>query len=174
VLGPVNLTMPGGFSPNRDRTQSIPGYAPPGFYAYNSYVGIYPDDVWHADHFGFQKLALASGDQVENWENTGESLESWALPEYDDGLPDEFIIKGIFPNPFNASTVISYSLPIPNQVSLSVYDISGRIVSELVNEWQSSGIHTFTFDASSLSSGVYFVHFSGEVHSTVQKFVLVK
>jgi hypothetical protein len=56
VLGPVNLTMPGGSSNNRDRMQDVPPAAPAGDYTYTGYVGIYPDTIWSSDSFPFEKL----------------------------------------------------------------------------------------------------------------------
>lgn len=56
VLGPVNLTMPGGASNNRDRIQDVPATAPEGSYTFNAYTGDYPDVVWSSDSFPFEKL----------------------------------------------------------------------------------------------------------------------
>jgi hypothetical protein len=61
-----------------------------------------------------------------------------------------------YPNPFNPSTTIRYELPEPSQVRLTVYDILGRELSVLVNERRDAGVHEVKFDASGLSSGVYF------------------
>ncbi len=70
-------------------------------------------------------------------------------------VPTEFLLWQNFPNPFNPTTIIKYQLPIANHVSLRVYDILGREVATLINEAQLYGTHSVTFNASSLSSGVY-------------------
>jgi hypothetical protein len=61
-----------------------------------------------------------------------------------------------YPNPFNPNTTIKYELPRSSVVKLSVYDLLGREVSLLVNERRDAGFHEVKFDASGLSSGVYF------------------
>lgn len=63
-----------------------------------------------------------------------------------------------YPNPFNPSTVISYEMPVAGRVTLTVYDLTGREVKELVNGYMGAGLHEAAFvaeDARSLSSGVY-------------------
>jgi len=61
-----------------------------------------------------------------------------------------------YPNPFNPSTNISYALPFSSSVSLKIYDMLGREVKTLVNDLQSAGNYNYRFDASNLSSGIYF------------------
>jgi photosystem II stability/assembly factor-like uncharacterized protein len=65
-------------------------------------------------------------------------------------------LKQNYPNPFNPSTVISYELPFSANVSVKVYDIAGKEVASLFNGYQTKGNHTVQFNASNLSSGVYF------------------
>jgi len=72
------------------------------------------------------------------------------------GLPLEFLLRQNFPNPFNPCTTIKYVLPKSSEVRLSVYDMLGRGVSVLVSERRDAGVHEVRFDASGLSSGVYF------------------
>ncbi|MDR9367331.1 MAG: T9SS type A sorting domain-containing protein, partial [Balneolaceae bacterium] len=60
-----------------------------------------------------------------------------------------------YPNPFNPTTQISYSIPQQSDVLLEVYDLTGKLITTLVNETVSSGTHSVTFDAENLSSGVY-------------------
>jgi len=61
-----------------------------------------------------------------------------------------------FPNPFNPTTTIYYVLPFDSKISLKVYDLSGREVSELVNGYKEAGTHSVIFNGENLSSGVYF------------------
>ncbi len=70
--------------------------------------------------------------------------------------PRKFCLAQNYPNPFNPGTTIRYELPTLSEVRLSVYDVLGREVSVLVNERRNAGSHEVRFDASQLSSGVYF------------------
>ena len=70
-------------------------------------------------------------------------------------LVEEFRLFQNYPNPFNPETTIKYQLPDASEVHLVVFDLLGREVSRLVNEVQNAGIHTRTFDARGLSSGIY-------------------
>ncbi len=79
-----------------------------------------------------------------------------------------------FPNPFNPTTQIEYSVPRSGFVSLKVYDILGREVATLVNQDQSAGIHSVTFDASRLASGVYFYRLTGPGINETSKMLLTK
>ncbi len=68
----------------------------------------------------------------------------------------EYSLNQNYPNPFNPSTTINFSIPQQTNVSLKVYDVLGKEVAELVNEEMSSGSFKVDFDASNLSSGIYF------------------
>jgi hypothetical protein len=78
------------------------------------------------------------------------------------------------PNPFNPTTAISYQLSAVSFVNLSVYDISGRKVAELVNGMRDAGSHSVTFDGSGLASGIYLYRLTAGDFSAVQKLVLLK
>ena len=78
-----------------------------------------------------------------------------------------------YPNPFNPSTTISYSLKEDGIVELKVYDILGREVKTLVNESETKGNHTITFDASDLASGVYLHKLKVNDYVAVKKMLLV-
>ena len=73
-----------------------------------------------------------------------------------DVLPTEFALLQNYPNPFNPSTTISFALPQQANVKLNIYNSLGEEVAELINENISAGNHQVTFDASNLTSGVYF------------------
>ncbi len=71
-------------------------------------------------------------------------------------LPLEYSISQNYPNPFNPSTKINFSLPMDSKVSIKVYDISGKEAATLINSNMNAGNHTVNFNASNLSSGIYF------------------
>ncbi len=79
-----------------------------------------------------------------------------------------------YPNPFNPSTTIRYQLNAAGHVTLKVYDVLGREVAMLVDERQSAGTHTVTFDASELASGVYFYRVSANGFTETKKMILTK
>lgn len=171
VLGPVNLTLPGGGSIDRDRTQNVPAGAPTGTYDYTGYVGLYPGVIWVEDSFGFEKLGSDGSDGLTGWLNTGESFGE----EGDSRIaPTTYGLSQVYPNPFNPSTAISYQLSAVSLVNLSVYDIAGRKVAELVNGWREVGFHEVVFDGSGLASGVYIVRLKAGDLSASEKMVLMK
>ncbi|MCC6867159.1 MAG: T9SS type A sorting domain-containing protein, partial [Ignavibacteria bacterium] len=71
-------------------------------------------------------------------------------------------------------TVISYSIPKDGMVSLKVYNASGQQVKELVNTIQSAGVYNVQFNASQLSSGVYFYRLESNGFTSVNKMMLIK
>ncbi len=79
-----------------------------------------------------------------------------------------------FPNPFNPSTTIKYALLKNGEVSLKVYNILGKEVSTLVNRYQNAGVYSVTFDASALSSGVYFYTLEANGITMTKKLTLLK
>jgi hypothetical protein len=79
-----------------------------------------------------------------------------------------------YPNPFNPSTRITYSLAEEVKVNLKIYDVMGREVAELINETQNAGTHHYNFDASALSSGIYFYKLSAADFVSVKKMTLLK
>lgn len=90
------------------------------------------------------------------------------------GIPSKYNLAQNYPNPFNPVSVIGYQLPASGFVSLTVFDISGRKVSSLVNEFKEAGYYSVTFDAKSLSSGTYFYKLSTDKFSDIKKMVVVK
>lgn len=94
----------------------------------------------------------------------------------DKELPTKFELNQNYPNPFNPSTVISYQLPVGSFVTLKVFDILGREVATLVNEYQQAGTHNSTFSTlnSALTSGVYFYTLTTPNFTATKKLVLIK
>jgi len=79
-----------------------------------------------------------------------------------------------YPNPFNPSTVIKYQLPEQGFVTLKIYDILGREVKTLVNEFKSKGRYSINFNAGNLASGVYIYRIKVNDFSTAKKLLLMK
>ena len=79
-----------------------------------------------------------------------------------------------YPNPFNPSTIIQYQIKEGGFVNIKVYDNLGREVAVLVNKEQPSGIYSVIFDASKLSSGVYFYTINAKDFNKVKKMILLR
>ncbi|MCU0343296.1 MAG: PQQ-dependent sugar dehydrogenase [Ignavibacterium sp.] len=90
------------------------------------------------------------------------------------GKPTEFVLKQNFPNPFNPKTVISFQIPVEGLVNLVVYDVPGNEVITLLNEQKTAGIYDVDFDASKLTSGIYFYKLTAGDFSLTRKMILLK
>lgn len=90
------------------------------------------------------------------------------------GVPVKFDLSQNYPNPFNPATKINFDLPKDSKLSLKLYDMLGREVSTLVNEFRTAGYYTVDFNASSLSSGIYFYRLLAGEFSAVKKLVVIK
>ena len=91
-----------------------------------------------------------------------------------DQSPDTFHLKQNFPNPFNPSTTILYTLPSSGFVSVKVYDMLGREMKTLVNTRQDEGEYSMIFDAGTMSGGFYVVRMQSESRSQSIKVLLAK
>jgi hypothetical protein len=78
------------------------------------------------------------------------------------GVPNKFEISQNYPNPFNPSTKIAYDIPFDSKVAIKIFDVTGREVASLVNQVQVAGYYTVSFNASNLSSGVYFYQINAD------------
>jgi photosystem II stability/assembly factor-like uncharacterized protein len=90
------------------------------------------------------------------------------------GAPDNYNLSQNYPNPFNPTTTIKYALPVDGFVNLSVYNILGEKVTEIVNEVQRAGVYTINFDASNLSSGMYLYRIQTNDFESVKKMMIMK
>jgi len=89
-------------------------------------------------------------------------------------LPDTYTLSQNYPNPFNPTTTINFALPENANVTLKVYDIIGRQVAELVNGEVEAGYHQVVFDATKLSSGIYFYRLTTDKFTQINKMILMK
>ena len=92
----------------------------------------------------------------------------------DISLPETYSLSQNYPNPFNPTTTISYSLPKAGLVNITVYDITGKEVAGLVNEFKEAGSYDVIFTASNLSSGIYFYRLRADGFTDTKKMVVIK
>ncbi|RJP80065.1 MAG: T9SS C-terminal target domain-containing protein [Candidatus Zixiibacteriota bacterium] len=174
MLGPLSLTLPAGGNVTRQRIQNVPGTAPAGAYTYVGYVGDYPGLKQDSSWFTYTKLTTGDGAWVRDWTNWGESFEPYLTQVELASVPEVYDLQQNYPNPFNPATTISFSLPEISRVSLKVYDLQGRLVANLVDGNKEAGVHSVTFDASHLASGLYFARIEAGSYTEVLKMMLVK
>jgi hypothetical protein len=89
-------------------------------------------------------------------------------------IPEHFSLLQNFPNPFNPSTTIRYSLTEKGNVKIFVYDILGRKIAELVNEFKEAGLHNIDFNGKELPSGIYFYRITCNNFSSTRKMLLLR
>ena len=102
------------------------------------------------------------------------STDVTAINNRENSIPKEFALSQNYPNPFNPSTVIEFSNPRQEHLSLIIYNIIGQRVAQLFDTEISAGQHSITFDASKLSSGIYFYRLLGSDVNIVRKMILTK
>ena len=154
------------------RTNDTIGFLPTGSYSVNLNLTICTQDLNFGGFFrcGITKTYHYFFDVI-----TEVILQSVSLPNY-------FTLQQNYPNPFNPSTTIKYALPQASHVSLSVFNTLGQRVSLLVDGKQEAGYHEVNFNASSLTSGVYFYRLQASDPSTssghgfveTKKLILIK
>ncbi|MBS1493644.1 MAG: T9SS type A sorting domain-containing protein [Bacteroidetes bacterium] len=90
------------------------------------------------------------------------------------GIPEKFSLSQNYPNPFNPVTMINFNIPVNSFVKLSVYDILGREIKQIVNNDLTPGSYSVDFDASALTSGVYFYTLTTNGFVDTKRMLLVK
>jgi hypothetical protein len=132
------------------------------------------DDVTRGDN-----MMRWWSDSNNQWQNsakfgTANLLVGTAVKENAPTVASTFDLAQNYPNPFNPTTTISYSLAKAGQVELTVFNLLGKEVASLANEVQEAGVHNVTFDASNLTSGVYFYTLRTEGQTFTNKMMLMK
>jgi len=131
--------------------------------SYRFYRQLGPDD-WE-----LEDEMLFLGDFL-----TGDLLIVTDINDTDNVLPTEFVLNQNFPNPFNPTTKISYSIPKTSPVEITVFDLLGNKIVKLVDEVKSPGNYEINFDAAELSSGIYFYRLQSNEIIRTKKLMLIK
>jgi hypothetical protein len=136
-----------------------------------------------ADALGYREsmLTYSPFNDGNSWADVSLWLYTWIGNLWEpvgvgneDNVINSYSLSQNYPNPFNPTTQINYTLEKPGFVNLKVYDLLGRLIATLINEQQNSGVHTINFDASNLSSGVYFYQINSGSFSSTRKMMLIK
>ena len=140
-------------------------------------------------HFGFGNIVIIDSIKVEwpsgiasyftaigtnQYLTIDETQGIIGLLQNGNEVPKNFTLRQNYPNPFNPNTKIGFALPEKGLTSLSVYDITGRLVKNLFSRELTAGDYLFDFDGSSLSSGVYFYKLSKSQFSKTKKMIMLK
>jgi len=138
----------------------------------------------HSDWTPMQvrEAMMMTADRVDNPDNNyGYGvIDVMAAIDYEtssinhNNIPDEFLILNVYPNPFNPTTTIRFSVEARHSSLLQVFDITGRLVETIENDKLLPGEHAYTWDASGLSSGIYFVQLKTPSGSITQKITYLK
>ena len=103
---------------------------------------------------------------------TGENIKTYNFAN--NNTPKQFRLLQNYPNPFNPATTINFTLPTPQNVSLDIFNSAGEKVATIVNESLQAGYHSINFNASKLSSGIYFYSIKAGDFVAVRKMILLK
>jgi photosystem II stability/assembly factor-like uncharacterized protein len=113
--------------------------------------------------------ALAADGRVLKYEG-----EPFAIDPNGSGVPLTYQLRQNYPNPFNPVTTIKYSVPSGGKVKVKIFDLSGRILFDVVNTYQAAGYYAEQVDLSDYSSGIYYYSLESEVFFETRKMVLIK
>lgn len=102
------------------------------------------------------------------------SFEYSNIIEIEIGLPTHFVLEQNYPNPFNPSTKITWQSPVSGHQTLKIYDVIGNEVATLINETKDAGHHSVVFDATNLSSGIYFYKLITKDFTSTKKMILIR
>lgn len=122
------------------------------------------------------KVQAYNGSSTSDFSNTVSiGTSGWFKQNFDaENNSLTYQLNQNYPNPFNPATIISYSVAENSFISITVYDVLGNEISELVNEVKEPGNYSVSFDASVLSSGIYFYTLKANGYSLTKKMLLAK
>lgn len=128
-------------------------------------------------HYSFEDKSLTTGKysyRLKQIDNNG-NYEYFELNnKVEVGTPNKFSLSQNYPNPFNPVTKINYAVGVAGQVTIKVYDLTGKEVKVLVNEVKAPGFYTVDFSGINLSSGVYIYKINAKNFTDTKKMTLIK
>ncbi|SVA43597.1 uncharacterized protein METZ01_LOCUS96451 [marine metagenome] len=145
-----------------------------------------PIDLYFHDNDGSGwegNIGFSHHSTDQQWNNPGEWAYTWvgdrsevvSIVDGEQGLTaDQFALYPNYPNPFNPSTTIRFTLPEDQLATLRVFNLQGQMVETLVNERLSSGTHSLEWNAGKVASGMYFYQLQSHDKTMTQKMILMK
>jgi type IX secretion system substrate protein/immune inhibitor InhA-like protein len=124
-------------------------------------------------HFDYDGTTATETDSDWRVNVVVEAVEASSVDSVN-ALPTEFALNNAYPNPFNPTTMLTFDVASLSNISLKVYNLMGQEIATLVSGAQTIGTHSISFDASNLSSGVYFVRMQADGFNAMQKIMLMK
>jgi len=144
------------------------------------YDALDPTNLIFLDNFETQDMALG----IRMWSNIAFVITESSLIIFEESttgiedklstVPENFNLVRNYPNPFNASTTISYSLETSSDVQIDIFDITGRLIETVADGYRSAGNHNLIWNAGEYSSGVYYYRLNADGGTFVSKMTLLK
>jgi len=152
--------------------KTVPGFSPAGDYTLVAYIGDFPTrEIIDSCYFYFTKTGPV-GDGIAGCFEADEWLKESHLAG--SNLANVYALSQNYPNPFNALTVIKYQLPVNGHLKLEIYNLLGQKVATLVDGEQQAGYRSVVWDASEVSSGLYFYKLTAGDYTETRRMMLVK
>ena len=143
-----------------DHTEYIPVTLDSGYYA--TVIRLKTDGSVQYRGLVMESLTLMKGSTVQ-------------LNIIDSAIPISFELNQNFPNPFNAKTNFTFSIPVDGYIDFAIYDLQGRAVSNVKEtSFYQRGSHTISYQADHLSSGIYFYSIKNDRHTQFRKMIVLK
>jgi hypothetical protein len=168
-IGGSSFVLDGGSGGDRIGTYDVPG----NIRGSNSQVDITFSDTPYENYSSeIVHVYYSHGEEIVD--ETGNSIDTYkAASDVSLILPKEYSIFN-YPNPFNPSTILRYTLPEDTHVRIVVFDMLGRMVNILVDEFKDAGYHQVIFDAGNIASGIYFYKIETKNFTDAKKMILIR
>jgi len=138
-------------------------------FGYGNACGAYAMCIFN-DKLVCGGIFSSPGNSVAQWDG----LTLTGLNQSNEIIPESYYLSQNYPNPFNPSTTIKFSIPEAGLVKLTVFDVTGKEVSQIVNENLAAGSYSYSLNAPNLASGVYFYMLKANDDVQIKKMTLIK
>ncbi len=153
---------------------SIFGFPVKEFVNLNNFVGVGNETIHMRFRLQSDGVNEADGIFIDDIEIVTGNYVTTSVAYQDNTIPYVFSLQQNYPNPFNPTTTIQYTVPIAAKVILKVYDVIGKEITTLVNSEHQPGFYHVKFDASKLSSGIYYYRISSGSFTDIKKMLVIK